>query len=123
MRQDVIKDVMTPESIIKAVVADKSNAPKQGSKTYKQTAKLLIDDVMIKGGICVVFGETTNLSINATTLVVQTAAEKHSIKLITPTTRKSSNSPELQAIDFPTGAIGARYNIDRKTDLRNSKDY
>ena len=116
VRQGVIKEVMSTDPKIKAVVVDKSTAPKRGSKAYQKTAEALLDDVMkdpvVQGGVEVVFDKNKDLSQNAAVLAVDSAAKIHGVKINASTTTKSSiETPELQATDFPTGAIGAKYNM------------
>jgi hypothetical protein len=131
VRRSVLSDVMATDPKIKAVVADKSAKQVSGKKLYRDTADVLLYDVMSDkdvradpGGVAVIFDEHNSLKAGSTKEAVNKAAERHGVKLAEPgRTAASIEMPALQAADFPAGAVGAKYNPNPETGINNPDDF
>lgn len=116
VRREVLKDVAYTAPKIKAVVIDKSVSKTSGKYLYHETTKELLDDVFkdrsVKNskGISVIFHNHTALPGKTANEVVMKMAKERKIKLNKPTTSMDlKEAPILSIHDFPTGAVGERY--------------
>ena len=129
VRKKVLRDIVSTNPFICSVVASKTDFPpaKVSNITiYERLAKELMEDVMgfiaehkVIGSIRVIYDSYERFNSEDANKITKAIAERHGVTIDPKdiSVQKSKARKDLQAIDFVAGAIGTRYNRNRKEDF------